>query len=433
MLSLQQLPTWIWISGALVFLPVATAMSDKAPFPDLPFNVFSKFIQENFAAGITLSQVLLVLFTMTENPDLLSLHARQKNPKYEGETRSSISGWIKCLARGLQERLDQDTDKLFNNQDISNMSDNDITKGISSKIDALAQVLHLYPYNSKGHFKGKLKPISYSSIQAVHVICPNSVVCETTSCKPRSLVQNTRLRDIPRATLIKGSSIYTNVQVLTGSCPTCQTLYLADHERVAEPNDEHTRVYLNAAKYLKVGQSVWVDRVFSHAVVNGMYSFHASASAYTKFWNNSFSNNHPENYKKLSRRHIWKAFVQESIRTIATVSGVNLILRDGLAIDEVTKGAVMLLGENGIIHAAKNHTCAECTQPYKHTADIIPGIDSTAVVDVDEVTNEISADNLADEAMDVDYAPVKMVVVDGIVMGPAVSAIIYIYILYILI
>ena len=90
--TLQQLPTWIWISRAFMFLPGVTALSDKAEFPDLPFEIFSKFIQENFAAEITLSQVLLVLFTLTENPDLLNLHARQKNPRYEGETRSSVSG-----------------------------------------------------------------------------------------------------------------------------------------------------------------------------------------------------------------------------------------------------------------------------------------------------------------------------------------------------
>ena len=230
MFTLMQLPTWIWIFGALIFLPGVTALSDKATFPDLPFKIFNKFIKENFAAEITLSQVLLVLFTLTENPDLLNLHARQKNPKYEGETHSSLTGWIKCLACGLEEKLGRDKDKLFYNQNIGTMSDDDITKGISKKIDAMANVLHLYPYNSQGHFKGKLKQISYNSIEAVYVICPNSFVCETTSCNPRSLLQNTRPRDIPRATLIKGSSIYKNVQVLTGTCPICQTLYVADHE-----------------------------------------------------------------------------------------------------------------------------------------------------------------------------------------------------------
>ena len=153
MFILMQLPTWIWIFGGLIFLPGVTALSDKATFPDLPFKIFNKFIKENFAAEITLSQVLLVLFTFTENPDLLNLHARQKNPKYEGETCSLLSGWIKCLARGLEEKLGQDKDKLFHNQNIGIMSEDVITKGISKKIDAMANVLHLYPYNSQGHLK----------------------------------------------------------------------------------------------------------------------------------------------------------------------------------------------------------------------------------------------------------------------------------------
>ena len=85
----------------------------------------------------------------------------------------------------------------------------------------------------------------------------------------------------------------------------------------------------------------------------------------------------------------------------------------------------MLLGENGIIHAAKDHTCAECTQPYKHTADTLSGDD-----EVSEVTNAIPEDNLTNEAMDIYYAPVKMIVVDGIVMKPTVSIIIYLYTYY---
>ena len=422
-----------------MFLPVVTALPEESSFPDLSFKVFSKFIKKNFASEISLSQVLLILFTLTENPDLLSLHSRQQNPKYSGEVRSSNSGWIKSLARGLQEKLGNDTNRLFKHQEFSTMSNDEITNDISNKLDAFSKVLQLYPYDSQGNFKGKLKPISYESIQAVHVICPNAVVCETLSCKPRSLLQTTKLRDIPRVTLIKGSTIYANVQVLTGHCPTCQTLYLADHEQVREQDMQFTRVYLNSAKYLKVGQSLWVDRVFSNAVVNAIYSFHASASAYTEFWNNSFWT---ENSIKVSRRHIWQAFIQESIRSIAAVSNINLQLQDGLAINDVTKEAFSLLGENGIIRTADQHTCEECTQLYKQTADIMPDIDPAAVVGVDDnqavpglaeeatpiipelsnqgiqsTANEMASSN---EDMDIDSAFVKMVVVDGIVMGPSV-------------
>jgi len=45
------------------------------------------------------------------------------------------------------------------------------------------------------------------------------------------------------------------------------------------------QVYLNSAKYLKIGSNLWVDQLFSSSVINAMYSFHASASAYSQYWN----------------------------------------------------------------------------------------------------------------------------------------------------
>jgi len=44
-----------------------------------------------------------------------------------------------------------------------------------------------------------------------------------------------------------------------------------------------------------------------------MYSFHASAAAYTEYWNNTFGQIDLEHSVKLDCKHIWQAFVQESI------------------------------------------------------------------------------------------------------------------------
>jgi hypothetical protein len=432
---LQDIPFFIWVAVALAFLPMVTAVPDEGQFPNITFKMFNHFVQENFSSRITLSQVLLVLFTITDNHDLLNLHARQQNPRYIGESHSSKSGWLKCLARALQEKLEEDNIKLFRHYKKNQLSEKEEVDSITQKLDGLAKLLNLYPYGSDGQFQGKLKAVSYKSIKAVQVICPYSNTCETASCNPRSLLQNTRLRDIPRVTLIKSSEIYENVQVLTGYCPSCQTTYLADHERVLQDDNRHTRVYLNSAKYLKVGQSLWVDRVFSNAVVNGMYSFHASASAFTEFWNNSSWRFHEGNARKITRRQVWQSFVQESIRSIAAVSNTNIELQDGLKIDEVTKEAFDVLGENGIIRAADQHACDECTQPYKSAVDTISDIDPAGIVGVDqnriipgligaidepvaESSNQAEHGLTDGSDMDVDHAPVKMVVLDGIVMGP---------------
>ena len=106
-----------------------------------------------------------------------------------------------------------------------------------------------------------------------------------------------------------------------------------------------------------------------------MFSFHASTSASKEFWNNSFWNHQQGNSRKLSHCQIWQAFVQESIHSIASASEINLELQDGLAINDVTRQAYSILGENGLICAADQHTCQECTQPYKKTVDIITGDD----------------------------------------------------------
>jgi len=99
------------------------------------------------------------------------------------------------------------------------------------------------------------------------------------------------------------------------------------------------------------------------------------------------------------------------------------------------------LGESGIICSADHHQCAECTHAYKATADILTGDDPAGVVGVDENRAipalagpdanlairdaQTARDRAADQArmgdalMDErpDHAPVRMVVLDGIVMG----------------
>ena len=105
------------------------------------------------------------------------------------------------------------------------------------------------------------------------------------------------------------------VHVLSGKCTKCDTKYYADHESSKYPGvvAERRRFYLNSAKYLEVGQSLWVDQSFSGAVINATYSFHISSAAFAEFWNDSFWSIQETSSRKLSQRQVWHAFVQESI------------------------------------------------------------------------------------------------------------------------
>ena len=318
---------------------------------------------------------------------------------------------------------------------------------LSVKLDAFANLLGLNPYNENTKFKKKILPISYDAIQAVLTICPSSAVCVDQKCEPWGLLQSSAPRDIPLVTLIKDDAIYKDVPVLMGKCSTCNTSYYADHERF-QSEGSWNRCYLNSAQFLKIGLGVWVDRKFSHSVLSGMYNFHASASTYTQCWNdcNSITNS----TFQVTRRLIWQTFVQESIRSIASTKNTNLELPESLNIKEIAEQAFLRLGDAGKLEVAKNHSCSQCTQPYKATADFMGNDDPAVVVGADEnntipalvgenaalsaqesaeerraarerANNLNAVANMNDDTMDVDYKDVTMRVIDGVVMSPAVG------------
>ena len=293
-----------------------------------------------------------MLFSITENTDLLALHTRQQNARFEGENKTTISAWIRCLSRSVQDKLCTGGNTLLKaSEEGPNISNDQTITCLSMRLDVFAALLQLKPCDKNGRVRRKLKPVSHNKIKAVHIICPVSFQCETLDCNPHSLQQITKTRDIPHVTLIKEFTIYDNCPVLTGKCPDCRTLYSADHERapVGKESERHTKVYLNSAKYLKVGQNIWVDQLFGNTVRCGVYNFHASAAAFTEFWNTAFWKMQAGNSPKISRRQVWQTFVQESIQTIASSFGLNLELEDGLPINQITKQAFTIFGERGII------------------------------------------------------------------------------------
>ncbi|KAM6490231.1 hypothetical protein JOM56_014208 [Amanita muscaria] len=401
-------------------IPLVAATANEQPFPSITFSVFSKFIEDNFISTVSLSTVLMLLFTVTENTDLLSLHFRQRSADHPTEKSTAATGWIRGLGAAVQRRLDEGNASLLKEFDMDaggSEQKEAITLGL--KIDALAKVLGLCPINKSGKFKGKLKPVSHKQVQPIHTLCPNTATCHTVSCERRALYQGTKPRDVPLVRLIKNYTVYDNSPLYSGRCNECNTIYYADHERSQVPHDngKHERVYLSTAKYIKVGQTLWVDRAFSTAVLDGIYTFHASAAAYTEFWNNCFDK---DGKGRVSRRQVWQAFVQESIRMVASTSNTHLTIVDGFGINELTKEAYKVLGENGFIKSADNHACAECTHEHKRTADIIADAD---INEADMVGMEVrrlgieGQGEAGEPAAEDNAAPVKMVVIDGIVVN----------------
>ena len=205
-----------WSSSIILlmaFLPVVSATTQD-PFPDLPFQAFAEFVQENFSSKVSLATVLVVLFSTTSDPDLLNLHARAQNPG-KGEYRQSITTWMKALARALEEKLGDHVDRLFQRSERkSSMSSQQVINGISVKLDGLSRLLDLHPYDDSGRRLKQLKAVSTKEIEPALVICPASMECQTVSCNCQHILLHTRDRDVPRVTSIKGIKIHDEVHVL---------------------------------------------------------------------------------------------------------------------------------------------------------------------------------------------------------------------------
>ncbi len=196
LLALSGLACKISVPLALLLsLPSVVAKSDMQPFPDITFKVFSDFVTQNFSSQVSLATVLLVLFSLTENSDLLNLHGHQKNPQVQGERKEMFSGWIKTLARALEDRLGSGAKTLLKHREILQDLDNDaLIIPIATKLDGMASILKLEPVFSKsGKIKRRIATIRHQEIVAVHVICPASFECEDTNCQPVALHQNTRI------------------------------------------------------------------------------------------------------------------------------------------------------------------------------------------------------------------------------------------------
>jgi hypothetical protein len=101
-----------------------TAASNVQPFPNIPFSVFSKFVEDNFISTVSLSTVLMVLFTVTENTDLLSLRFHQRSADHPTENSTSATSWIRCFGTALRKRLAEDNVSLLKESDMDAMDQN---------------------------------------------------------------------------------------------------------------------------------------------------------------------------------------------------------------------------------------------------------------------------------------------------------------------
>ena len=130
--------TIICLLSTLAMIPGVTAGSGQTPFPNIKFRTFSDFINSNFSLQVSLATVLLVLFSMLENPELLNLHTHMKHPEQQGEKKVHASSWLTKFAYAFQQRLGDNIQDLFPEQ---LHTQKPIQRDLAIKLDNLAEIL----------------------------------------------------------------------------------------------------------------------------------------------------------------------------------------------------------------------------------------------------------------------------------------------------
>ncbi|KAH6918845.1 hypothetical protein BKA70DRAFT_1416837 [Coprinopsis sp. MPI-PUGE-AT-0042] len=328
----------IWL--CLAALPLALGHPTTSPYPDIPFSTFSTFILSTFDPKISLASVMIIL------------------------SKQGSTAWMDHFASRLAKRFLPKTPLLPRRSETT----------LSTSLVNLAKLLHLNPYDKYDLLVNECKPIDLSSVEPSLAIVSKSYECQNQHCRRYSLFPHMKKEEIAQVTLIKGARLYSHAF------------------------DKKT--FINDALYLKIGNSRWGDRVFTQSVCNAIYSFHASAQAFTEYFNNSHSNTsssfaslHPTS-TLITRRHSWQAFMQESLRMVSHSAEHPLTVPYKTSVDVLAKLAYSNLGGGGKLSIVQDHACIDCTQPWRSVATQDP------------------------YAMEVEDAWVNMRVVDGIVTGP---------------
>ena len=95
---------------ALLFIPHVVASPELGAFPSMDF---SDFILGKFGPTISLTTVITLLLSMTNNTELVTLHFKQAE-------KGGSTAWMKCLACAIKDQLGPvRTQTLFSDFELS--------------------------------------------------------------------------------------------------------------------------------------------------------------------------------------------------------------------------------------------------------------------------------------------------------------------------
>ncbi|KAF9040622.1 hypothetical protein BJ165DRAFT_1406678 [Panaeolus papilionaceus] len=210
---LSKSPSLVTLLAALYSIPLVIAAPTQE-FPAITFAAFNQVILENFHADIKLDTVLILLFSILENPEVFNHHSRQKYKKVGAEHLASFNGWISAFSNTLLHQLPNHEKDVFG----PDASSGETGTRMIDCIDNVASAVGFQSYSVKGKKLRTLKPINFQSLQPIHIIAPISFECET----------HTSSRDLPQVKLLKDGKVIKYAYVIQGKCSHCNTIYAAD-------------------------------------------------------------------------------------------------------------------------------------------------------------------------------------------------------------
>ncbi|KAF8803178.1 hypothetical protein BYT27DRAFT_7110632 [Phlegmacium glaucopus] len=184
----------------LFFCPGVHAAGPESAFPNISFEIFSTFIESIFGPKISLSTVLMLLFTLNVNIDPLNLHTHSQNLNYEQKCSSST--WMNALSHAIQwDTNDKRMKSLFKQNEMpDDLTGSEAKEIMTIKLDSFVNLLGLNPFGPNGQPIKKLCPISNDGIQPILVLCPKSYECMDGACEPCSFLVLTHANPVPEAT-----------------------------------------------------------------------------------------------------------------------------------------------------------------------------------------------------------------------------------------
>ncbi|KAF9489763.1 hypothetical protein BDN71DRAFT_1511860 [Pleurotus eryngii] len=127
--SLQALVMLLSLWLLLGLLPCVAAAPLEDPFPDILFVDFSKVIKSSFGADVTLATVLMLLFSITNNTDLLNLHSQQCAVPTNTQV---VTSWMAAFVQAIKDRLQLDSLVADDDSDAEMNSDSGSGSGSGS-------------------------------------------------------------------------------------------------------------------------------------------------------------------------------------------------------------------------------------------------------------------------------------------------------------